>query len=293
MIVVTCESPKKSLRLRSETPISYRRLLRAFGKHAHLDIDDIYVENIPSLDDVVTESHVLVVKRPKEAPNGRIPVIVIVLDRDPMRVEHARKLEGRKVSAVDGRDEEALRSALKRHDIRLHPEFARSCTVGQLGCACSHIDVWKSIKKTTIVLEDDAVVCVDFAKRVRDVVDQATLAFAEWDWIYLFFHPECVPPTNQSDLKTDQLVQPGFETWGTVAYVLTKNGAEKLVEYSCGVAHDAPIDHLVMRLARQGILNTLCTTKLLATTAGQLNPLQPAASTKLGSNVWQSPKLLS
>jgi len=134
------------------------------------------------------------------------------------------------------------------------------------------------------VLEDDAVVCEDFPRRVEALLAEAGTA---WDWIYLFYHPDC---KRDLPIPGKTLVQRGFETWGTVAYALSHAGATALLAAATDTTHDAPIDHLVMRLAREGTIRTLCATRMLVTTAGQLNPLAPAAA--LGSNVWGTPTLL-
>lgn len=280
---------ERSLRVQLKKPLSYRRLLRAFARHvgdAQERLTVVRSDGRPVDLDAIVEHEDLVVR-------VDVPVVGIVLWRDRERVAHALdKLEpvgARLRRAVDGADKAALQAALARHHVRLAPDYARTCTVGQLGCACSHMDVWRNLvddgSRLCVVLEDDA----EPVPRFRDRLDAllAEAADEAWDFIYLFFHPTAWT-SHPIDGKT--LVQGGFPTFGTVAYVVSHAGATSLLAAATGAPHDAPIDHLIMRLVQRGKLRTLASTTLLATTAGQLNPLQPPG--RLGSNVWGSPALL-
>lgn len=289
--------PARSLRIRTAAGVglSYRRLLRAFAKQIAVDADKLRIyraknanTELPEdhLDEVATEAELVV--------RYRLPCFVIVLERDERRVAHVRhrvlpRLPSPVVRpAVDGADASALHAALRRHRICLDPDYARTCTVGQLGCACSHLDAWKIAANSpaSVVLEDDVVLQDDFEARLEEVLTDA--ADLDWDWIYLFYHPEC---KHHLPIPGKKSIQAGFETWGTVAYVVSQAGAAKLLKAACDAVHEAPIDHVIMRLVRTSVLRTLCATDLLVTTAGQLNPLRPAGD--LGSNVWGTPTLLA
>ena len=87
-------------------------------------------------------------------------------------------------------------------------------------------------------------------------------------------------------------MQRAFETWGTVAYVVSRRGAEKLLARTEGASCAKAIDETMMGLVRDGELNSYCALRTLTGTAGQINPMQPTADSRLGSNVWGSPKLL-
>lgn len=289
--------PAKCLRMRTNGAacLSYRRILQAFAKQLDVDVRDLYIrgEHVlrrpdSRLDDVATENQVFVLTK--------LHSYVIVLNRDLKRVDHVNRSVLPKLSApqvtpaVDGSHADALHGALRQHRIRLAPEYARTCTVGQLGCTCSHLNVWRLVadsEQVAIVLEDDVVLCDDFEYRVQQVLAEAS--DVDWDWIYFFYHAEC---KQDLPIHGKHYVQRGFPTWGTVAYALTTAGAAKLIQAASEAAHEAPIDHIIMRLVREGELRTLCATELLVTTAGQINPLQPAACSSLGSNVWGTPKLL-
>ncbi|KAJ8603277.1 hypothetical protein CTAYLR_006966 [Chrysophaeum taylorii] len=279
-------------RLRMRAGVSYGRLLGAFARHVGRDAADLSLErgrSVVALDEIAAADETLFVRE-------RLPAYVIVLRRDARRVEHVQRRilplvsSAKTIDAVDGADAPALVSALRRNDVRLSPDYARTATVGQLGCACSHIDVWRRVADAlgpTVVLEDDASPVDDFATKLENLLLEAR--DLEWDWIYLFYHPDChrhLPIPDKSQ------VQRAFQTWGTVAYVLAPRGATVLLREARDAAHDGPIDHLVMRLARDGALRTLCATHILAATSGQLNPLHPPHLTPLGSNVWGTPTLL-
>ena len=227
-----------------------------------------------------------------------IAAYVVLLENDAKRCAHVHEevlprlidFSASTTAAVDGTNSEVLHSSLEKFNISLTPQYARSCRVGQLGCACSHIALWSRIaretRELTLVLEDDVVLVESFSQRLDDVLDDID---GTWDILYLFHHPECQPP----DLVTrSRLVVNGFPTWGTVAYVLSRSGAQKLLHRLANTAHDKAIDLKIMDLVREREITTFVAMPPLCATAGLMNPTHSAHLTKLGTTVWDSPRLL-
>ena len=76
------------------------------------------------------------------------------------------------------------------------------------------------------------------------------------------------------------------ETWGTVAYLVSRRGAARLLAATTRGKCERAVDETIMKLVRDGGLESYCATDLLCGTAGQLDPTQDPAATPLGSNVW-------
>ena len=220
---------------------------------------------------------------------------VVTLTRDEARVGHnetytqVRLPECRIFEAVDGQTPE-LSAFLKDNGIKLTPAWAKACTVGQLGCMCSHMALWKLVVEKhlpyAIVLEDDVLISDAFRSEVRAVLGELP---STWDHCYLFYHPQC---RRDDPIDGKRHIQRAFETWGTVAYIVSNRGARTLLRHTTHTSCAKAIDEIMMALIRENELNSYCTLNVITGTAGQINPMQPTADSRLGSNVWGSPKLL-
>ena len=240
---------------------------------------------------------------PPPAPGPAVPcegaplanVFVVTLARDDARVRHTETYTRRRLpeaevfDAVDGASP-ALAAFLRSRAVTLAPAWAKACTVGQLGCMCSHMALWRKVVDDgldhAIVLEDDVLVADGFRTEVANILGELP---ALWDHCYLFHHPQC---KRDLPLAGAKHVQRAFETWGTVAYVVSRSGAKKLLARTEGASCAKAIDETMMGLVRDGELNSYCALRTLTGTAGQINSMQPTADSRLGSNVWGSPKLL-
>lgn len=289
MVVVTLSATtlagdEKCMRFTVQKTKTLGRLMKLFGEKCGMTLTkavDLTGKWVP-LSTMLVEDGAYRLRR-------GISAKVITLEREEQRRRHVaeevvpRLWRATTIRAVDGRNRDQLYESLDHFGITLAPEYARSCTVGQLGCACSHLAVWETIRETTLILEDDVVLPDDFDKLFDDVMDDLDMDF---DLVYLFHHPECRPP----DLvrKSPRLVE-GFPTWGTVAYVVSPRGASRLLKSLSHRTHDKPIDRHIMDLLD---LDVVCADPPLVSTAGIRNPLQPPHLTKLGSTVWGAPRLI-
>ena len=119
--------------------------------------------------------------------NPNLPVYVINLDRDHQRLRlfsetNAHLTEFIRFSAADGR--EADRAALEHDGV-----IAGNLTYnnGQLGCALSHIALWRGAvaeNRAITAVEDDAVLAPDFAPAHEAFVKQlpADWSIVLWGW---------------------------------------------------------------------------------------------------------------
>ena len=111
----------------------------------------------------------------------------------------------------------------------------RTMTLGEVGCALSHVRAWHSIaeelgptetEKYAIVFEDDAVLSVDFPSRIRDVVESATKNNA--DFVYLAYRSSDI----NERIEVDEYLQTCVFNWWALAYMVTGSAAAKLASSS-------------------------------------------------------------
>lgn len=97
-------------------------------------------------------------------------------------------------------------------------------SLGALGCAMSHIEIWKNITETSFVFEDDADP-MEFAKQDLDKAIQL-MQNNTYDFIFLGSH-------NLPIVKGTTLIpwnKGGKIMTGAWAYILTPSAAKKLIE---------------------------------------------------------------
>lgn len=110
----------------------------------------------------------------------------------------------------------------------------RNQTLGELGCAISHMDVWKSVVesgKTTLIFEDDAKSDAT-VELVCNVIDQArtTLEGTGYDLVYLGRQP--LQPNKETGIELfPNFVEPRY-SWLLHAYMITPLGAAKLLSHT-------------------------------------------------------------
>lgn len=113
---------------------------------------------------------------------------------------------------------------------------------GMVGCALSHIKLWIELlndDKNDIyfILEDDVTFVQDFEQKMKHAIND--LVKNEWDIFYLGHHVwenqrnenlynKTLYPTIQKMNRMESLLK---SMGGTFAYMITKKGAEKLLEF--------------------------------------------------------------
>jgi len=164
--------------------------------------------------------------------------IVINLDRrqDRMKVFAALyPLNYTRFSAVDGK---SLKPNVQLQRIFEGNDY--NMRAGMVGCAMSHIKIYIDLinspgDRKILVLEDDITLVPDFVKKFQHVLKTPH----EWDMIYLGHH---LYPRHYSKEYHSKDKLPTLEKWssrmsltksmgGTYGYLISKNGALKLLEY--------------------------------------------------------------
>jgi len=135
---------------------------------------------------------------------------------------------------------------------------------GERACAMSHVRAWREVLSVAgggsdpggggdgvgepvLVLEDDAVLAADFAKRLRPAVEAAAAAGA--DALYLGYIQGA--PWRRCVSKG---LQEAEYLWTTVGYILWPRGARRLLG---ALPVDAPVDNFMAWLCASGRLRSL------------------------------------
>ena len=162
---------------------------------------------------------------------------------------------------------------IKKHCTSLYAKFGPKSSIG---CALSHLNVWKTFlssdKKYAIVFEDDIILdslgqdTNNLLSTIKHYVSKIPDAF---DILYLgCFGSEDTPNFFTMSMKTlglsseskyiNVFIKKPEVALATHAYVISKNGAEKLVKHIDGNIHNH-IDYCIQTLYSRGILNNYVT----------------------------------
>ena len=162
-----------------------------------------------------------------------IDIVVINLDRRPDRLERFREQAARhnlppyrRIAAVDGQHlvlTDELRHLFRENDFN----YRRAV----IGCALSHLEVWRSVRQVTLVFEDDVELVDAFVANLDATLGQAAQIDPAWDLIVLGWHPWAAlrgePPRHAAAPAL------GAMNWteymgGSFAYLISPCGAAKL-----------------------------------------------------------------
>lgn len=187
-----------------------------------------------------------------------IPVYVINLRKDMdrwCRIETALRTLGIspiRIKALNGTARHSLIRRLIKHDFATK-DWA--LTPGEIGCALSHIGVWKKVARhglAAIVLEDDAEIVPAFK---HFYFDDLPLFLQRCDVVKfegLFFQNTSRTGPILCDSHSTKLIVSLRPTLGAAGYALTPRGAEALLSRAAKIKVSVPIDHLLARYDEHG-----------------------------------------
>jgi len=161
------------------------------------------------------------------------PVFVILLEGNLARVRHVKKMlktnivNAEIVPAVDvgkiTRDE--LKQFIDNGDVA--ETYRDDLTPGELGCAMSHLSVWRKIVdrglEQALVLEDDFMFCQNFSEKYYRFKNALPKDF---DVTFLYLWQRKRYPVNPLG-KSPHIGTPS-DPYGTVGYIISRRGALKL-----------------------------------------------------------------
>jgi GR25 family glycosyltransferase involved in LPS biosynthesis len=127
---------------------------------------------------------------------------------------------------------------------------------GQIGCFCSHRQIWKQIIKArhryASVFEDDVQFKSGFIKKTLNAVRYVSKHYPAWDVIYL--------GRNYKNRHNKASIGPSLvvagASWGMFGYLISLRGVKKLLAHSSVQKFTAPCDVLLSKLGLAGYLNS-------------------------------------
>jgi len=171
---------------------------------------------------------------------GLDEIFMINLDRRKDRFERMKYnmnllgIDFKHVSAVDGK--QLNPNYISENKIEMLPEFSepyhgRPLTYGEIGCFMSHYNIWKEIidrdLDKVLVFEDDIRYEAFFKPKLNHLLEELETIRDKWDLVYI--GRKILHNSVEDWLKgSEQLVHVDYTYW-TLAYILTKKGAEKLI----------------------------------------------------------------
>eukprot|EP00667_Euglena_gracilis_P012715 EG_transcript_13068 len=120
-------------------------------------------------------------------------------------------------------------------------------TAGELGCAGSHVQLWKKAQSANLpfamILEDDIEFQFSFDKFLLYYLARLP---RDWDLMYLDHKHGYIPKRHNKNFYK------AVYTWSTGAYVVSKQGYAKLLE---NLPVDGPVDNFLAKRCLNGTLN--------------------------------------
>lgn len=177
----------------------------------------------------------------------KIPkIFVISLKNSKRRALIAHHLVGLSLDfeffdAVYGKD--LTKEELADVDFDFYPQrynARKPLTLGEIGCAMSHIKLYEHIVKNNIkeaiILEDDAILSIDFEKIISDALNKISKSY---EILFLFHGKAKIFPFPKNLVGRYRLAKyrrPSKNSMrtiiSTVGYILTFSGAKKLLNYA-------------------------------------------------------------
>ncbi|XP_064458740.1 procollagen galactosyltransferase 1-like isoform X2 [Ornithodoros turicata] len=187
---------------------------------------------------------------PQKDKMGFDQVYMINLERRPerrVRMEYCFDELGisfKATAAVDGRN--LNESYLEEHGIRMLPEYrdpyhGRPITAGEIGCFMSHYNIWKDIienqHRLAIVFEDD----IRFEPYFRTKVENVMADARTFDWDLIYFGRKRLSKDGEPYVRGSHLLVHVDYSYWTLCYVITLDGARKLVD-AAPLSKMVPVD---------------------------------------------------
>lgn len=160
----------------------------------------------------------------------------IVMEKYKERIKNINSIikktnltRSQKFNAIDG--EKLDRNNLLENGI-ISNKVDKKMKNGALGCAMSHITLWKKLvssdKQYMIILEDDLTVDVQFREKL---VNYIKFLPKDYDYSSLAVNPVIQYKSKfNKNLKINEYVKKGYPEYGTMAYIISKKGAKKLLK---------------------------------------------------------------
>ncbi|KAL5966991.1 Glycosyltransferase 25 family member [Taenia solium] len=229
----------------AEIPLAYRDSAKyLLGREAeiflHLRLNAIFDDSLPSSFALKSSPRLeQFIETPEPSLLGFDQIYLINLERRPDRLgkmSYALREQGVKaklIRATDGRElnPEIIRQwNITQLSGYADPYHKRALKYGEIGCFLSHYRIWQDMLandyERILILEDDLRFVPGFVRRLEATVKEADVTLPDWELLYV---GRKRMSSNEVMVRGARyLAYPSYTYW-TLAYVLRRSGAQKLM----------------------------------------------------------------
>jgi GR25 family glycosyltransferase involved in LPS biosynthesis len=222
----------QSIKIKSDI---YKRM----GRDQSVTVESFYGPNFNIVDNREINYHIIHVDDVRKSNRDRVDEVLM-----------SNKLE---IECLDARTEEN-----KTKFFEDNPNFKLAWSEfkdGEIGNFGSHYLAWKFLAKSNLenilIFEDDVLIENNFIEKYNIAIDNVP---SDYDVLSIFVHP------NQYDRfdKTQEIsyhIAKGYQDWSTLCYVVSKNGAKKLIKHVEDHGMGRPTDWFIFRGGNEGTFN--------------------------------------
>lgn len=155
------------------------------------------------------------------------------------------------VSSLNAYNDESREAFLSAYPLKVEHYI----NTGELGCFGSHFNFWKFVVEhkleNAIVFEDDAVLNPDFLQFVPLALREVP---KDYDVFSIFVHRNQHERFGQRHIVS-LVTATGYQDWSTLCYMISLQGAKKLIEMAETNGVNEPVDWFIFRNGHRGLLN--------------------------------------
>ena len=130
-----------------------------------------------------------------------------------------------------------------------------SFKLGEIGNFGSHYLAWKYLLSSNLdnllVFEDDSLIKEDFVVKYNIALNNTP---EDFDVLSIYVDPNQYPRFHDSHQVNDYIAS-GYQDWSTLCYVVSRQGAQKMIDYVKENGMDYPTDWFIFRRGHEGIFN--------------------------------------
>jgi len=127
--------------------------------------------------------------------------------------------------------------------------------LGEIGNFGSHYLVWKNLLESDLdnilVFEDDSLIHDDFIDKYNIAMNNTP---EDFDVLSIYVDQNQYPRLQGNHYVNDYISY-GYQDWSTLCYVVSRQGARKMLEYVKENGMDYPTDWFIFRRGHEGIFN--------------------------------------
>lgn len=127
--------------------------------------------------------------------------------------------------------------------------------IGEFGNFASHYSAWQYVidedLDSLLVFEDDAIIHEDFITKYNIIKSNIP---DDYDVMSVFVDPNQYE-RYRPDHYVNDYISKGYQDWSTLCYIVSRQGAEKLVRYVNEIGMDHPTDWFIFRKGHAGTFN--------------------------------------